>query len=310
MKKLMGCLLAMIMMLSLVSCGGGNTREGKLSYTFVDDLGKEVTVTSADRVITMSGSFAEVWCLAGGKDSIVATSDNTFTSFDLGLSEDVINIGSIQKPNTEAIYSAAGDLIICSANTGSNVDLRDSFIQAGLTPIYFRVDTFDDYLNMLKHCTEITGLKDNYKKHGTDVRKDIEKQLKRPDGSHAKILTMWQMGSKWYVKSSVNFMLGEMAAELGAINIADSDTSLIDNLSVEKIIQDDPDYVFLVPYGVGVDGKKVVEETLFKNDAWNSLRAVKEGNVIILDYALFGLKPNARWAEAYEVIADVLYPNT
>ncbi len=312
MKRLFGVFFALLMIFSLVGCnGGGGNNKGDLSYTFVDDLGYEVTVTSAKRVITLSGSYAEIWCLAGGKDTIVATSDNTWTDFDLGLSEDVINVGAIKSPNTEAIYSAAGDLIICSCNTEANIELRDAFIQAGLTPIFFDVNEFEDYLRMLKHCTEITGMTENYKKYGTDIQSSIDEQLARPDGTHATVLCIRQMGSKWYVKGSKDYMLGQMLAELGTTNIADSDTSLTDNLSVEKIIQDDPDYVFIVPYSVdGEAGRKVVEETLFKNEAWASLRAVQEGRVIVLDYSLYGLKPNANWGKAYEVLADVLYPKT
>ncbi|GBF71417.1 hypothetical protein LAWASA_4174 [Lawsonibacter asaccharolyticus] len=47
---------------------------------------------------------------------------------------------------------------------------------------------------------------------------------------------------------------------------------------------------------------------LFHSDpAWESLAAVKEGRVHILDKALFHYKPNARWGESYEVLADILY---
>ena len=53
---------------------------------------------------------------------------------------------------------------------------------------------------------------------------------------------------------------------------------------------------------------KNVEDMLISNPAWTSLSAVKNGNYYLLDKRLFNLKPNARWGEAYEQLADILYP--
>ena len=52
----------------------------------------------------------------------------------------------------------------------------------------------------------------------------------------------------------------------------------------------------------------VLESTLLSNPAWETLTAVKEGNYHIMDSNLYNLKPNARWGEAYEKLADILYP--
>ena len=41
-------------------------------YTFTDDLGRTVTVEQPERVAALIGSFADVWCLAGGQDTLVA----------------------------------------------------------------------------------------------------------------------------------------------------------------------------------------------------------------------------------------------
>ena len=51
----------------------------------------------------------------------------------------------------------------------------------------------------------------------------------------------------------------------------------------------------------------VYRQTLESNDAWQSLTAVKEGRVFIMDQRLYNLKPNAKWGEAYEGLAEILY---
>ena len=52
-----------------------------------------------------------------------------------------------------------------------------------------------------------------------------------------------------------------------------------------------------------------LEESLLSNPAWQSLRAVREGRFYILDNTLYHQKPNERWGDAYEGLADILYPN-
>ena len=51
-----------------------------------------------------------------------------------------------------------------------------------------------------------------------------------------------------------------------------------------------------------------VASALLSNPAWSPLRAVEEGRFYTLDQALYNFKPNARWGEAYEKLAQILYP--
>ena len=55
------------------------------SVTFIDSLGRHVTVSNPQRVAALTGSFADMWCLAGGKEQLVAAAGDTWTQFDLGL---------------------------------------------------------------------------------------------------------------------------------------------------------------------------------------------------------------------------------
>lgn len=50
-----------------------------------------------------------------------------------------------------------------------------------------------------------------------------------------------------------------------------------------------------------------MEQTLTASPAWNSLTAVQEGRYHVMDKTLYHLKPNDRWGEAYQQLADILY---
>jgi iron complex transport system substrate-binding protein len=51
-----------------------------------------------------------------------------------------------------------------------------------------------------------------------------------------------------------------------------------------------------------------VKEDIESNQAWASLRAVREGNVHYLPKDLYIYKPNERYPEAVENLAKILYP--
>ena len=102
-------------------------------------------------------------------------------------------------------------------------------------------------------------------------------------------------------------MTGKMLKDLGCNNIADKNKSLLKEFNLESIIQEDPDYIFVVPMGNNDElAKKNLRETVEKNPAWNGLRAVKNSHYIILPKEMFLYKPDAKWGESYEYLSNIL----
>lgn len=286
---------------------GSSAIESGTQAVFTDALGRSVTVRSADRVASLLGSFSEVWTLAGGK--LVASVDDAWSSFDLGLPDDAVKLGAILEPNTELLIASRPDFVIASSNTEPDVAMRGTLENAGITVAYFDINNFDDYLNMLNICTDITGRKDLYEKNGTSVRDEIERAKARIDGSSPKVLLLRAASKNVKVKGSDDTVGGSVLKDLGCINIADSDKSLIDDLSLEAIVKADPDYIFVMVQGSNVDAALKNVDTMLKDSpAWSSLTAVKNNRYYVLDKALYTLKPNARWGESYTKMADILYP--
>ncbi|MCH3973271.1 MAG: ABC transporter substrate-binding protein [Oscillospiraceae bacterium] len=280
----------------------------KTAVTFQDALGRSVTASRPKRVAVLIGSFSEIWCLAGGKDTIVASADDTWTEFNLGLSKQVINIGGVKRPSAEKIISAKPDFVIASANTTEDVALKDTLEKAGINTAYFNVSSFDDYLKMLKICTQITGCTERYTQYGTAVQTRVKAAKARATGKKPTVLYVRVTGSSCKVKSSKDNVLGEMLKELGCVNIADSDKSLLQNLSMESILAADPQYIFLVLQGTNSAAiQKRLQSEILSNPAWQKLTAVKNHKYYYMDQHLYNLKPNERWGEAYEGLAKILY---
>lgn len=309
-------ILFIFLSLLLTACGvsaspGEPAAPSAAAITFTDDLGRVITVDQPQHIACLTASFADIWCLAGGADSIVAATNATWIYFDLALGENVVNLGSSKSISLEQLIACQPDLILASCGTDRNLELEHALEQANLTVAYFSVNTFEDYLRMLKTCTDITGKQENYELYGTDVAAAVSAALSRPDGSRPSVLYLRLTGTNCRVKGSEGTVLGEMLCALDCRNIADRDEKLLEQLSIEAILMEDPDYIFIIMQGSDtVQTQSILKNTLLSNPAWQQLTAVQEGRCHILDPSLFNMKPNARWGEAYEILADILYPET
>lgn len=276
------------------------------TVTVVDALGREVTVgRKPARVAALIGSFAEVWQLAGG--TICAAPEDAWDDFGLELG-DAVNIGGAHSPNTELVLAAHPELVLASASTAADVAMKETLEAAGITVLYFDVDNFEEYLAMLKICTDITGRADLYEQNGVRVQTEIERIKAAFSASDAPRTVLLLRASSGSVKAkgSRGTVLGEMLSDLGCVNIADSDTTLLENLSVEAVLRRNPYRIFAVTMGDETAAAENVSQMMEEDPAWASLEAVKNGRLHVMDRRLFNLKPNARWAEAYETLCDLL----
>ena len=279
------------------------------TVTFTDALDREVTVKkNPRRVAALLGSFADTWVLSGG--TLCAAAEDAWDDYGLTL-EKAVNLGGAHSPSLESLLSADPDFVIASASTAADVEIKETLENAGITVAYFDVDNFYDYLSMLEICTDITGRKDLYEQNGEKVKAEIEKiknkfnSEKLPEEKRT-VLLLRTSASLLKAKDSEGTVLGEMLSDLGLINIADSDQTLLENLSVESVIREEPYRIFAVSMGDETAAKKNLSKTMEENPAWGKLGAVAQNRLHIMDKKLFNLKPNANWAKAYEQLVEIL----
>lgn len=304
-NKLAVLLLTVSLLLGLAACGSSVSGETGSLYT--DALGRQVTLPEKpERVAALIGSFADVWCLAGG--SLCAAAEDAWEDFGLEL-PGTVNIGGAHSPNLELLLASDPELVLASASTRANVELLPTLEAAGIPVVFFDVDCFEDYLAMLKLCTDLTGRQDLYEQNGLALEERIRQVLESVSLTEETERILLLRASSGFVKAkgSEGTILGQMLAELGCVNIADSDKVLLENLSVESVIAREPYRIFVVTMGSDTQAaydnlRKMMEE----NPAWGELEAVREDRLHLMDKQLFNLKPNARWADAYEILSDLL----
>lgn len=317
-KKIASIFLTAIAIITISGCSAeednssaADGSETISAVTFTDALDREVTIAKEPkRAAALLGSFAEIWTLAGGE--LAAAPDDAWVDLDLQLSDDVKNLGKINELSMETLLSSEPDLIIASSQVRVDLEWLDTIKSTDIPIAYFDVSDFEDYLAMLKICTDITGREDLYKANGLDVKSSvdavIEKSRKRVAEKGAPvILSMRASASFVRAKGSKGNVLGKMLNTLGCENIADGNDAFLEKISIEHIIERDPDFIFVVQSGDDTEGaREKLDQFIAENPAWKDLTAVKEDRVFLLDKRLYNLKPNARWGEAYEKLDEML----
>ena len=309
-------ILAFGLIVSVMGLGGCKATSGNETasndnrVTFTDALGRELSVEkNPERTAALIGSFADVWTLSGG--TLCAAPEDAWEDFGLEL-PDAVNLGGAHSPGFEALLSSDPDFVIASASPAVNVDMKEQLENAGITVAFFDVDDFGDYLEMLDICTDITGRKDLFEKNGLNVKNEIDSikaEFANADIPEDKRTVLLLRASAGFIKAkdSEGTILGEMLKDLGCINIADSDKSLLEDLSVESVIRNEPYRIFVVT--MGDDTEKALSNLtrmMEENPAWGTLSAVKNDRLHVMEKKLFNIKPNAKWAQAYEKLSDIL----
>ena len=309
-KNRIVAVLMVAILCCVTACKSHFEKENGSAVIFTDALGREVCIEKTPaRVAALLGSFADVWLLAGG--DLCAAAEDAWEDFGLEL-EGCINIGGAHSPSLELLIASDPELVIASASTASHVEMMDALETMGIKIVYFDVDNFADYLHMLNICTDLTERKDLFEENGLAIQAQIDEikakyaEADISDGER-KILLLRAASSFVKAKGSTGTILGEMLADMGCINIADNNESLLENLSVEAIIREQPHHIFIVTMGSNAEAaEKSFENMMKENPAWRTLEAVENGRLHMMDKTLFNLKPNARWAESYEILYEKL----
>lgn len=310
MKRVFILLLAALMLLCGCSKKPQETEPAPY-YRFTDSTGAVVVLPEQpETVAVLFSSYAEIWTLAGGSVDITVREsvDRGFATSGTQLVDD----GAGKTINVEQLLAAKPDLVIGSADIPAQVDACNAARDAGIPAALFRVEAFGDYLSLLKVCTNIIGDTDIYDTHGFQVAEqivEITMKVDSLDTDYKKILFIraGSQASATKAKDSDDHFACQILQDLGTHNIADDAPVLLDGLSLEHVLQEDPDYIFIVTMGDSAAAQEYIRD-LFAQPGWKNLSAVQNNCYTFLPRALFHYKPNQRWADAYTYLAQILYP--
>ncbi|MCB9498735.1 MAG: ABC transporter substrate-binding protein [Bacillales bacterium] len=299
-------LLFILLSISLTACNKTTTSISSGSISITDSLGNNISFEETpQRVVALQGSFAAVYLLSGG-ELVGITSD--YVNYDLDLGNATI-VGTNKAPNTELIISLNPDLIIYTPTLTGQTAAAETLSSAGFKVYASVIDGFNDYLYTLLQFTTLNNRSDLYTINGVNVENQINNIIADvPNSGNPDVLFIRAYSNGYEAKSTDNIVC-DMLDDLKVNNIAKSDSSLLENISLEAIVEKDPDYILFVYMGSSdIDATTAyLNNELFSQPSWQNLKAYKNGNVIILPANLFHYKPNNKWGEAYEYLFNIFY---
>ena len=304
-------IIAVVIVVLLIFISGAvetNKPESSGEYfTFTDSEGEIVELShKPQKTAVLFSSLAECWIEAGGEVYVTVRE-----SVERGLVKEeteLVDKGAGKTVDTEKLISLEPDFVICSADIASHRDVASALKKAKIPVAMLRMDTFEDYLTILRTLTKITGKTENYEQFGENAKSEIEKIISNGKRENNPKILFVRSGSSYSsakAKKADDNFAAKILEDLGCVNIADKAETLLDNLSAEVILKENPQYIFVSVMGDYDNSKAYMQELLAKKE-YASLDAVKNGRVYFLPKELFQYKPCGRWAESYRYISSIL----
>lgn len=301
-------LLIITLTLLLTGCATNiteNNQPEKAEFIITDSLGNSCSLKKNARIACGYGSFSECWLLSGGK--LIGVTSDAVEERNLSFDNNTEIIGTVKEISAEKLISIAPDYVILSSEISSQLKLQKVLNQAGIACGYFKIDSFEDYRNIMKQFCGYNERSDLYEENVVKTENKINDILKKaPENSEKTYLLMRAYSTG--IKVKTDNIADDIIKSFKVTSIIENTPSLLDNLSVEEIIVQNPDYIFVLTMGDENAAKEYLANNIENNPAWSTISAVKNNNYIILPKELFHYKPNNRWDDSYEYIAKILYP--
>lgn len=300
-KKIICAYLCAVLLL-LTACAPSEDTPG--GHTVTDALGREATLNRDSRVVCCYASFAECWLLSGGR--LVGVTSDATDEHGLNVGEASL-VGSVKNINVELLADLEPDYVILSADLAAHNKLCGELELLGIDYGLFRVDSFEDYKALMADFCAVNERADLYSENVLAVEEKIRKIKEKcpsAEGKRALLVRAYSTGIR--AKADDN-LAGQILKELGVVNIADENPSLLENMSLEHIVWENPDFILVLTMGNEQSAMSYMQNNVENNKAWGELSAVVSGNYHVLPKDLFHYKPNNRWDKSYEHLAKIFF---
>ncbi len=280
------------------------TEKGKEKIEVTDLSGRKVIFDKVpESFATLSMGDMNIIHALGGK--IVGRPDAKIT-----LPEDIKKvqvIGNAHQPNFEQIASLKPDVLIANNGFQKNVPTVEG---QGTKVMISSTNSVQDILKNIELYGTIMKKEDKAKELNQKITNQMKTYEKKSD---VKALLVYGAPGT-YLAALPTSLSGDILEKTGGKNIAADFPEMKEypqyaQLSVERIIESNPDVIYLITHGDPKSVKKAFEGEMMKNEAWKNLDAVKQNRVVILPPDLFGSNPGTKVTEAmdfmYKSIQDV-----
>lgn len=290
-KRLLSCVLAGAMVLSLTACVDQHPDESSQGGD-----------SSQMRLIATSPAAADI-CDKLNLDlvGVCQTSSSVPDRY-----KDVTTVGMAMNPDLEVIKSLSPDYVLSPNSLQS--DLQPKYASIGVKSLFLNLKSVDGMYASIEGLGEKFGREAEAKKLVDEYKAYMDEYKKKNEGKESpRVLVLMGLPGS-YIVATDNSYVGSLVKLAGGTNVyGDGGGEEFLNANTEDMKQKDPDIILRAAHALPDDVKKMFADEFSTNDIWKHFTAVQNGKVYDLSYDKFGMSAKFNYPEALDELQPLLY---
>ncbi len=287
-----------VLLVSLLACSAWPA-SGQEARTVTDQTGRTVRVPARiERVVSLAPNVTEILFALGVEERLVGVTHQC--NFPPAAAAKP-KVGDTLNPSLETLILLKPDLVIGTAE-GNRRETIDLLERAGI-PLYgTHANTVAEIFASIRQLAELMGVPES----GERLAGELEARLGRLEQRLAGAPRPRVLVAIWLdplITAGGDTFLNDVLRRAGAESVTASLSESWPRLSLEAVIESNPDYLVLPR----LHSLQARLDDLRARPAWRNVRAVEAGRIVWLDEAL--LRPGPRIVGAIEDLAAALHPD-
>lgn len=275
------------------------------AVTVTDLAGNTVEFTEVpQRIVTFSaGDMSIVQALGGtvvGRPSIKGDVP--------AEARDIAEIGTTNAINLEKVAALQPDLIV--AHRQLNAKDIPALKQLGAKILLTGAASLEENNASIEMIGKVLNKTNEAEALVQRINDKVAELAGQSNGGEVRSLIVFGLPSNWMV-ALPDSLSGSLLDAVGGFNIAKDYPQLerfpqYAQLNIERIVEADPQVVFLITPGPQEIAEKSFKAEMSKNPSWSHIAAVKQGHFIVLPNTLFGSNPGAKIIDSLDYLHNEL----
>ena len=280
-------------------------QEAASAITVTDLAGNLVEFESVpERTIAFSlGDMQTIYALGGevvGRPTIEG-------EIQLEAVKDLPEIGTTNSINMEKVAELKPDLVI--AHKQLNAKDIPALQQLGIKVLLTGAQSIEEINTSIEMLGKVMAKETEASDLVNEINQKIA-QLKDSNSKELRSMIIFGVPGNWMVALPTS-LSGNFLEAIGGYNIAKDYPKLekfpqYAQLNIERIIEADPEAIFLITPGSAEAAKISFMKEMEKNPSWQTIQAVKNEHFILLPNHLFGSNPGPRVLESLDYLNSEL----
>ncbi len=308
-KKTGILLLAILLLMSLVACGGEEaetedpidvdeeveTEEGKIRIE--DDYGSIFESDEpAKTVVSLAPSTTEILFALDLDEEIIGVTE--FCNYpEEALSKE--KVGGYAETNLEKIIELDPELVLFSGQVDEEEVER--LKESGIGVLGFEDETIEEIVETIGKVGLAMGREEEAEKLGEEMLAEKEEIVEIVKDAETKKV-FWEVWHEPITTAGKNTFINEIIELAGGENIGALAEGAYPEFDVEVLIEEDPE-IYILPS----DNDPDALEGIYDRPGFDEITAIKEENIHIIDGDIIS-RQGPRIVEALEAVARAIHP--